>query len=121
MLWHVVLISFRPDTPENLKQEVYDRYQTLDRDCGGEETGILLWLVRHNHDLRKNVHLVEISVFRDDVALQAFRAHPKHTELTDITSKICDWQVGDVELAPEDEISFDSILVLKDLEDVPDR
>lgn len=97
MLWHVVLISFRPDAPEEKKKEVYDRYQTLDKDCGGEEAGILLWLVRRNHDLRKNVHLVEISVFRDNDALQAFRAHPKHTELTNITREIANWWVGDVD------------------------
>ncbi len=106
MLWHVVLISYRPDAPEDRKAAVWERYQTLDKDCGGREAGILLWLVRNNHDLRKNIHLVEISLFRDDVALQAFRAHPKHVELTDITREIADWQVGDVEFTSEDASSL---------------
>lgn len=118
MLWHVVLISFRLDASELLKHEVFYRYQTLDKDCGGEEAGILLWLVRENLDQRikavgrlegSKVDLVEISIFRDNDALQAFRNHPKHKELTNITREIADWMVGDVELTSEDTHSFDGI------------
>lgn len=97
-LWHVVLISFRAETPEETRQWIYDRYQTMDVDCGGKEAGVLSWKVERNLDLRKNVHLVEIATFRDDKALQAFRQHPKHKELTDVLSKIADWQVADVNL-----------------------
>jgi len=117
MLWHVVLISFRPDAPENLKEWVWNRYQTLDKDCGGKEAGILLWAVRHNHDLRKNVHLVELSIFRDNEALQAFRAHQKHTELVKITQEISDWQVGDIEFALEDANSLLPLSILKAVTD----
>ena len=95
-LWHVAFISFRPGTPETVKQEVYDRYQTMDEDCGGRDAGILFWKVKHNLDLRKNVHLVEIAIFEDDAPLQRFRAHPKHKELTDILREVADWWVGDI-------------------------
>jgi hypothetical protein len=96
LLWHTVLISFRDTTTEAVKRDVYERYQTLDHDCGGRDAGILFWRVDWNLDLRKNVHLVEFAIFRDDAALQAFRAHAKHREITDISSKAADWQVGDL-------------------------
>lgn len=95
-LWHVVLTSFRPDVPESTKQDIYNRYQTLAEDCGGKEAGIIFWRVDHNLDLRKNVHLVEIAIFRDNAALQSFRQHPKHQEITNILREIADWQVGDI-------------------------
>lgn len=95
-LWHVVLIGFKPGASEEIKQEIYERYQSLAKDCGGKEAGILFWTVGHNLDLRKNVHLVEIAVFSDDEAMQNFRNHPKHKELTDILCKVADWQVGDI-------------------------
>jgi len=95
-LWHVVLISFRDSASESVRQEVYERYQTLDRDCGGIDAGIVLWKVDRNLDLRKKVHLVEIAVFKDNEALQRFRVHPKHQELTDILREFADWQVGDI-------------------------
>ncbi len=97
VLWHVVLISFHSNEPEAVREEVYKRYQTLGEDCGGEKAGILLFKVEHNLDLRKNVHLVEIAVFRSNEDLQQFRAHPKHQEITDILATIADWQVGDIE------------------------
>ncbi|MBI2047566.1 MAG: Dabb family protein [Parcubacteria group bacterium] len=95
-LWHVVLISFRPETPESVRMEIYKCYQTLGEDCGGMNAGILFMLVEHNLDLRKNIHLVEIALFKDSDALQTFRQHPKHKELVDILSKVADWQIGDI-------------------------
>lgn len=95
-LWHVVLISFRPGIPETMKQNVYSLYQTLGEDCGGKEAGIILWKVNWNLDLRKNVHLVEIAVFENDAAYQAFKTHLKHKELADIVSRVADWQVGNI-------------------------
>lgn len=95
-LWHVLLISFRDSAPKSVRQEVYDRYQTLDKDCGGKEAGILFWRVDWNLDLRKKVHLVEIAIFKDDAALQRFRIHPKHEELANVLRKVADWQVGDI-------------------------
>ena len=95
-LWHVVLISFKPGATEEMRQILYDRYQTLDNDCGGRDAGILFWKVARNLDLRKGVHLVEIAIFENDEALQTFRHHPKHQEITDIASRIADWQVGDI-------------------------
>lgn len=92
----MVLISFRLETPDSVRQEIYDRYQTLGEDCGGKKAGIVFWSVSRNLERRKNVHLVEFAVYESNAALQAFRAHPKHKELTDILRNVADWQVGDV-------------------------
>ena len=40
-LWHVVLISFKRIATPLLRQQIYDRYQTLAEDCGGKSSGIL--------------------------------------------------------------------------------
>ncbi|QQG42884.1 MAG: Dabb family protein [Candidatus Giovannonibacteria bacterium] len=95
-LWHVVLISFKEYSTAVKRQEVYDRYQTLDQDCGGKEAGILFWKVDWNLDLRKNFHLVEIGIFESNEAFQAYRKHPKHVELTNILKNIADWRAGDI-------------------------
>jgi quinol monooxygenase YgiN len=104
-----VLISFKPlpegageqekEENEQQRKEVFDRYQTIAKECGGAEAGILFWHVGRSLDERKNIHLVEVSIFRDNDALQAFRVHPKHKELTDILQNIADWWVGDT-MAP---------------------
>ncbi len=96
VLWHSVLISFRDTAPEAVKREIYERYQTLGKDCGGKDAGILFWQVDWNLDQRKKVHLVEFAIFRDNTTFQAFRAHPKHREITDMLFKVADWQVGDL-------------------------
>mgnify|MGYP001608183030 CR=1 FL=1 len=95
-LVHVVLISFKPETPEETKQWIYQKYQTLEQDCGSKDAGILYWRVQENLDLRKGVHLVEVAVYTDNDALQAFRNHPKHKEITDVLRDVADWQVGDI-------------------------
>ena len=96
-LWHVVLISFRPNATQATRKEVYSRYQTLDEDCGGKAAGVLFWKVDHNLDLRKSVHLVEIAIFKNDDALQKFRMHPAHKAFTEnLLSKVADWTVGDI-------------------------
>lgn len=98
--WHVVLISFKPETSEAVKQKVYGLYQALAEDCGGKEAGILFWKVDWNMDLRKNIHLVEIAIFENSDALRAFQTHPKHKELADVVKEVADWKVGDI-LGPE--------------------
>ena len=95
-LHHVVLISFKENATEAIRQDVYDRYQTLAEDCGGPQAGIFSFEVKNNLDLRKGVHLVEIATFRDNAALQAFRVHPKHKEITDVLCRVADLQVGDI-------------------------
>ena len=87
VLWHAVLISFRASAPEAVRRDVYERYQTLGEDCGGKDAGILFWQVDWNLDQRKQVQLVEFAIFRDDAGPQAFRAHPKDGELTDILAR----------------------------------
>jgi len=94
-LWHAVLISFHPDVTDEQQSTIYESYQTLAEDCGGTKAGIIFFKVERNLDIRKNVHLVQIAVFENDAALQRYRTHPKHVELTDVLKKIADWQVGD--------------------------
>ncbi len=90
-LWHVVQVSFHDKAPESVRQEAYARYQTLAKDCGGRDTGILFFKVGWNLDTRKDVHLLEVAVFEDSVALQVFRNHPKHKQLSTLLSAWADW------------------------------
>jgi 23S rRNA A2030 N6-methylase RlmJ len=102
-LCHVVLISFKPFNPDAtdwMRKDVYDRYQTIAEECGGVDAGILFFAVERNLDLRKGVDLVEVALFRDNDALQAFRVHPKHQELTDVLRQCANWQVGDIDGLP---------------------
>lgn len=64
-LHHVVLISFLPTASQDIRDEIAFRYATLGDDCGGEKAGILFWSVKPNMDTRKNIHLVEVAIFRD--------------------------------------------------------
>ena len=99
-LLHVALISFRENTSEDTKRTIQAMYATLAEDCGGIEAGILSFKIGPNQDLRRKVgyvwDLVEVAVFRDDEALQAFRNHPKHKAITDVLSTCADWVVGDL-------------------------
>lgn len=96
-LWHIVLISFGDDVAKETRDKVYNMYQTLDKDCGGKDAGILFWKVERSLDDRKKVHLVEVAVYRDNDALQKFRVHPNHKKLTDILGADpgTKWWVGD--------------------------
>ena len=95
VLKHVALISFWLSASKQEQQEILELYQTLAEECGGREAGIFSLEVRKNLDLRKNMHLVEIAIFRDQDALQAFRAHHAHHRLTDRLSKCATWYTGD--------------------------
>jgi stress responsive alpha/beta barrel protein len=93
---HVVLISFRPDTTPEQRQQVLLDYQALGERCGGKDAGILFWQVDRNLDQRKNWHLVELAAFRDDAALQRFREHSAHAQASSVLREIADWAVGDI-------------------------
>jgi len=95
-LLHIVLISFKAEVSEKARENVYNRLQTLAEDCGGKKAGILFWKVGHNLDLRKNIHLVEIAIFENDSAIQAFKRHPNHQKIGEILSKVADWKIGDI-------------------------
>ena len=100
-IWHVIFFTFYDNVPESVRQEAYNKFQRLAEDCGGHQAGILFWLVENNMNPKKNAHIVEISVFENQIVLDSFRSHPKHKEMTDFMSKISDWQVGDI-LGPAD-------------------
>ncbi len=95
-LWHVVLFTFHANASEVQKTEVLERLKILGDDCGGKNAGIIMWKAGENLDLRKNIALVEIATFRNNEALQRFRAHPKHAEFVAIVRECADWQVGDI-------------------------
>jgi hypothetical protein len=95
-LHHIIFISFKPETPQEIQDEVYNRYQELDKEVGGSEAGIIFWSVKKNLDLRKNIHLVEYAIFLNDESFQNFKKHPKHVELVNnYLIHHCDWHVGD--------------------------
>jgi hypothetical protein len=93
---HVVLFSFRPDTPEEVKKEALQILRNLGEDCGGHEAGILDWQVDWNLDMRKGVHIVEVALFRDEATFLEFKRHPAHNQASELMSSISDWQIGDI-------------------------
>jgi len=95
-VWHVGLISFKPDVSVSAREAVLNKLKALGEDCGGEKAGILFWATEENMDLRKNIHLVELSAFKNYASLQALREHPKHKEFGEMLSKIADWWTGDI-------------------------
>ena len=95
VLYHVVLFKLHPDAPEDMKKRAFELYQQLKGDTGGDEAGVLYLELKENMDLRKGVQWVQLAVFRNNDALQAFRKHPAHMAVADIMSKISDWFVGD--------------------------
>lgn len=98
-LYHIILISFKEITPSEIREEIYNTYQNLDTECGGINAGILFWTVQKNLDQRKNIHLVEFAIFKNQESLNLFKNHPKHVELVDkFLTKYCDWKVGDFTL-----------------------
>ena len=95
MLLHVVLFRFRDTCPGQVRAELKARLQGLGAACGGSQAGLLHWQVDDNLDLRKGYAIMEIALFADGDALQAFRKHPQHTELASELSRHADWVVGD--------------------------
>lgn len=94
-LHHVALIKFHEGVSQETQREIFSRYQTLAKDCGGVAAGILFFKVDWNRDTRKGVQLVERAIFEDDDALQRFREHPAHKDLADKLRQCADWWVGD--------------------------
>jgi hypothetical protein len=98
-LVHVVLISFRKGASPDDRQWASSTLQRLGKACGGESAGILFWQVSDNLDQRKNWHLVEFAIFRENEALQQFRMHPAHVEVSERLRAFADWAIGDFETA----------------------
>ena len=93
---HVVLISFRPHATPEQQQQALLEHRALGERCGGKDAGILLCQVEHNLDQRKNWHLMQLALFRDDAAFERFRAHPAHAQAVSVLREIADWAVGDI-------------------------
>jgi len=95
-IWHVSLISFKSDVSDETRQDSFECLQTLGENCGGKKAGIMYWEVGRNLDLRKNIHLVVISIFESEDAFQAFKQHSEHKGIGESLKQIADWWVGDV-------------------------
>ncbi len=98
---HIFLIKFKEGVTQVQKEDIYQRYQNLAKECGGKKAGILSYDVEWNQDIRKGYELCGVSVFKNEGALQKFRAHPKHKEFTTLLSQVADWVVGDFSKTPE--------------------
>jgi len=105
-VYWTVMIRFKDGTSKEVKQRVYDMYQTLADDCGGKDAGILSWMVDYNVDTRKGYELVEFALFRDEAALEAFRAHKNHGKLTDFLRQHADWVIGRLDIDPSSKAPF---------------
>lgn len=97
-LAHAVLVSFRDHVSEAQREKIITKYKKLGEMYGGEKEGILFWQAGLNLDQRKSWHVVQFAIFRDNDALQRFRSHPAHAELSEIMRSLGDWVVGDFEL-----------------------
>jgi hypothetical protein len=103
-LYHVVLISFFPDTNEKIREEIIKRYSTLGDDCGGKSKGILFWSAKPNLDLRKDINLVQVSIFKNEKAFNDYKKHSRHIETIEYLKLYANWYVGDVfDFYPEQE------------------
>jgi len=96
-VWHVATVTFRQDTSSEKRGEILTRMQNLGKDCGGTEAGILIFEAGENVDKRRKVDLVEISLFKDRAAFEAFRVHPTHRAFADDLKLLADWTIGDIE------------------------
>ncbi len=90
------MIQFRNDVSEEQKAKILQQYSSIAEDCGGKEAGILFFTTKPNLDQRKNWHFAEFALFSGPEALEAFRIHPKHKEITDVLRDTADWVVGDL-------------------------
>jgi hypothetical protein len=97
-LVHSVLVSFRDNASQEQRDQIVSQYQAFGGTCGGAKEGILFWQAGFNLDQRKNWHLVQFAIFRDNDALQRFRSHPAHAKLSEVMSPLGDWAVGDIEI-----------------------
>jgi hypothetical protein len=97
-LVHAVLVSFRDHVSEAQREQIVAQYEKLGEVCGGEKEGILFWRAGINLDQRKNWHIVQFSIFRDNEAFQRFRYHPAHAMLSETLRQIADWSIGDIEI-----------------------
>jgi hypothetical protein len=95
---HSVLVCFRDIASQEQRDQIVSLYKGLGETCGGAKEGILFWQAGLNLDQRKNWHIVEFAVFRDNDALQRFRSHPAHAKLSETMRPISDWAVGDLEI-----------------------
>ena len=96
-IWHVVLIKFHDHVEPSVREDMLKRYEAMGERCGGAAAGILYWRIGWNLDKRKNIHFVEVALFKDQAALKAFSVHPAHKENGEILRNLADWQVGDIE------------------------
>ena len=94
-LHHVILFSFFSETTKEMRDEITNRYTVLGEDAGGKKAGILFWSVKPNIDQRKNIHLVEVAIFRDNESFENFKNHPSHKEVVELLKTSADWWVGD--------------------------
>ena len=93
VLLHTVHTRFY-SAPEESRLKILARFQQLAEQCGGKEAGILFWNVeQEQYDTRKT-DMVQIGIFRDEEAFEAFRKHPIHKKLKLELRECADWNPG---------------------------
>lgn len=95
MFNHIVLVSFRDNADEVVREEIFQQHRELGERCGGAKAGITLWRVERNLDTRKGVHAVQLSIFQSKEAFQAFRGHEAHQQFAAVLRDVADWVVAD--------------------------
>lgn len=96
-LYHIVFISFKENITTEDRKHAEDLYKKLQEESL-KDVGTLFFTVVPNQDLRKNIHLVEVAVFKDRDAFERFHNLPAHTKVSHFMRDIANWYVGDVDL-----------------------
>lgn len=86
---HVVLFRLHDDA------EVESALAVLE--ASRPESGLLEWRIARSLDDRKGPVVVEVAVFEDRAAYDAFARSPQHRAAGEHLARVADWLVGDYE------------------------
>jgi hypothetical protein len=98
---HIVLFKFYDHVTPARRTEIRQSMAGLSERCGGAAAGILSWAAEWNLNRKKGYELIEIAIFADQAALDAFQAHPEHVAFAQEMREVADWVVGDLHWGPE--------------------
>ena len=97
-IWHTVFIKFRDGVSGDQKRDIFERYQRIAQKPGREAAGVIFFHADWSIDTRGGVDLIEIAVFEDERAREAFKSGPELVELVEMLRSIADWRIGDMDL-----------------------
>ena len=92
MIRHILLFKFYPDAPEDKKQKALSLLKNL----GSLAPEVKEWSIGTQcRPSERNWDIAQVSSFESLDALDKFRVHPAHKEVTDVMREIADWHIVD--------------------------